>query len=237
MSFCNLALAPHWLRGTLSAVALVAGCFLGTSAKAELLTYTLSGSSINGSLGSTGFTGASWSMTMTADPATVISGTYSVGPGFPYNYIAGSPHVTINTGSSTLTATLVPATVGNTVGLISYGVSTNLTNTYNQFQEISPAAVSPPFFSLGVNSASLNSLDAIGSFGVNQYQNATASFNTDQGTLSVGPPINNITGSFTIAAVPDPAPVPEIDPNSLGSVLALVLGSLGLLERRRLKAA
>ena len=31
--------------------------------------------------------------------------------------------------------------------------------------------------------------------------------------------------------------VPEIDPNSLGSVLALVLGSLGLLERRRLDAA
>ena len=31
--------------------------------------------------------------------------------------------------------------------------------------------------------------------------------------------------------------VPEIDPNSLGSILALVLGSLGLLERRRLKAA
>jgi hypothetical protein len=31
--------------------------------------------------------------------------------------------------------------------------------------------------------------------------------------------------------------VPEIDPNSLGSVLTLVLGSLGMLERRRLKAA
>jgi hypothetical protein len=237
MSLCNLALAPHWLRGTLSAVALVAGCFLGTSAKAELLTYTLSGSSISGTLGSTGFTGASWSMTMTADPATVISGTYSVGPGFPYNYVAGSPHVTINTGSSTLTATLVPATVGNTVGLISYGVSTNLTDIFNQFQEISPAAVSPPNLSLGVKSASLNSLDAIGSFGVNQYQNATASFNTDQGTLSLGPSFSNITGSFTIASAPDPSAVPEIDPNSLGSVLALVLGSLGLLERRRLKAA
>jgi hypothetical protein len=36
---------------------------------------------------------------------------------------------------------------------------------------------------------------------------------------------------------PPPSSVPEIDPNSLGSVLALVLGSLGLLERRRLKAA
>jgi len=34
-----------------------------------------------------------------------------------------------------------------------------------------------------------------------------------------------------------PSSVPEIDPNSLGSVLALVMGSLGLLERRRLKAA
>ena len=34
-----------------------------------------------------------------------------------------------------------------------------------------------------------------------------------------------------------PPAVPEIDQNSLGSVLALVLGSLGLLERRRLKAA
>ena len=31
--------------------------------------------------------------------------------------------------------------------------------------------------------------------------------------------------------------VPEIDPHSIGGVLALVLGSLGLLERRRLRAA
>jgi sulfatase modifying factor 1 len=38
-------------------------------------------------------------------------------------------------------------------------------------------------------------------------------------------------------ASPAASSVPEIDPNSLGSVLALVLGSLGLLERRRLKAA
>ena len=42
---------------------------------------------------------------------------------------------------------------------------------------------------------------------------------------------------FNSTAVPEPSAVPEIDPNSLGSVLALVLGSLGLLERRRLKAA
>ena len=46
------------------------------------------------------------------------------------------------------------------------------------------------------------------------------------------------TFGFRLASpVSGPSAVPEIDPNSLGSVLALVLGSLGLLERRRLKAA
>jgi formylglycine-generating enzyme required for sulfatase activity len=42
---------------------------------------------------------------------------------------------------------------------------------------------------------------------------------------------------FRLASPLGASSVPEIDPNSLGSVLALVLGSLGLLERRRLKAA
>jgi len=60
--------------------------------------------------------------------------------------------------------------------------------------------------------------------------------------------INNlgqIVGTYTdsngtwkgFIGTPAASPVPEIDPNSLGSVLSLVMGSLGLLERRRLKAA
>jgi formylglycine-generating enzyme len=59
--------------------------------------------------------------------------------------------------------------------------------------------------------------------------------NTDYDT-----PLANLysdTIGFRLAGpVAGPA-VPEIDPNSLGSVLALVLGSLGLVERRRLKMA
>lgn len=39
-----------------------------------------------------------------------------------------------------------------------------------------------------------------------------------------------VTLAGTSHAVP---PVPEIDPGSFGSVLALVLGSLALLERRK----
>jgi len=49
------------------------------------------------------------------------------------------------------------------------------------------------------------------------------------------PTSHNPKWGFRLASVP--SAVPEIDPTSLGSVLALVLGSLGLLERRRLKAA
>jgi len=43
--------------------------------------------------------------------------------------------------------------------------------------------------------------------------------------------------SITYTDVAVPSSVPEIDPAGIDSVLALVLGSLGLLERRRLKAA
>ncbi len=50
----------------------------------------------------------------------------------------------------------------------------------------------------------------------------------------------NSEGKFgfrLVFAVNGGSAVPEIDPNNFGSVLALVLGSLGLLERRRLKVA
>ena len=39
--------------------------------------------------------------------------------------------------------------------------------------------------------------------------------------------------AISIDVVPSPSSVPEIDPSSFGSALALTIGSLGLLERRR----
>jgi formylglycine-generating enzyme required for sulfatase activity len=61
-----------------------------------------------------------------------------------------------------------------------------------------------------------------------------SSSNSDSGDPSVG---SNSIGFRLAGPESSPSSVPEIDPSSLGSVLALVLGSLGLLERRRLKAA
>jgi formylglycine-generating enzyme len=55
--------------------------------------------------------------------------------------------------------------------------------------------------------------------------------------LEYSPDFDGKFGFRLAITVGDPSAVPEIDPNSLGSVLALVLGSLGLFERRRLKAA
>jgi len=54
-------------------------------------------------------------------------------------------------------------------------------------------------------------------------------------TFSASTQTDNI--GFRLASEVNSAPVPEIDPAGMGSVLALVTGALGLLERRRLKAA
>jgi hypothetical protein len=52
------------------------------------------------------------------------------------------------------------------------------------------------------------------------------------GSLTLTEVWTSTTMSLTVTGA---TAVPEIDPNSLGSVLALVVGSLGLLERRRLR--
>ena len=69
-------------------------------------------------------------------------------------------------------------------------------------------------------------LGSIGlSTGINAHRQIVGTYADSQG---------HVRGFLASPAV---TPVPEIDPNSVESVLALVLGALGLLERRRLKAA
>jgi hypothetical protein len=54
------------------------------------------------------------------------------------------------------------------------------------------------------------------------------------------PNYSNSPGSYAAFAMSfgttQATPIPEIDPSGVGSVLALVSGALGLLERRRLMA-
>jgi formylglycine-generating enzyme required for sulfatase activity len=85
-----------------------------------------------------------------------------------------------------------------------------------------------------------NDLDgALGSSRVRGGNFATSAiYLSSSGSLSIAPSSDTFGVGIRLASPGSgPSAVPEIDPNSLGSVLALVLGSLGLLERRRLKAA
>jgi hypothetical protein len=77
-----------------------------SAANASNLTYTATGGLITGTLNGTPFTDATWSITGTADPTNVVSGTYYYGA-IPGNFLAMTPMLTIGTGSSTLQATLV----------------------------------------------------------------------------------------------------------------------------------
>jgi len=52
-------------------------------------------------------------------------------------------------------------------------------------------------------------------------------------SLSFGPSLENVYIGFRLASPVSVSGVPEIDPNGLSAVLGLIVGGLGLLERRR----
>jgi hypothetical protein len=202
-----------------------------SAADASTLTYTATGGIITGTLGGTPFTDATWSITGTADPTNVVTGTYL--GFFPFNFLAMTPLLTITTGSSTLQATvLTSGSTGQQVGV--YSVDASLVQSGRGFGG---------FGYLEGDGSTLFS-DSLGLVGLGLYtdlqsplsgsgeQRAQGSFNTNIGLFDVIQPTNQ-DATFTVSGG-SPSSVPEIDPNSLGSVLALVLGSLGLLERRRL---
>ncbi|MCY3017042.1 MAG: SUMF1/EgtB/PvdO family nonheme iron enzyme [Planctomycetota bacterium] len=70
-----------------------------------------------------------------------------------------------------------------------------------------------------------------GTFRDNSFALSSAS------SLSLPTSIESFEIGIRLASEVNSAPVPEIDPAGMGSVLALVTGALGLLERRRQKAS
>ena len=99
-------------------------------------------------------------------------------------------------------------------------------------------------FDMSGNIWEWNDLDGLASSGSSRgvrggYWSSFSAFSLSSSLgLATDPFDENDNYGFRLASpVSSPSAIPEIDPNSIGSVLALVLGSLGLLERRRLKAA
>lgn len=104
-------------------------------------------------------------------------------------------------------------------------------------------------YSIFVNSASGSAIalrrqqglasgnDAIDAYDVTNGFTVLDTFrnNTPNYANSQGPPVSYAAFAISFGTTQS-TPVPEIDPNGVGSVLALVSGALGLLERRRLTA-
>ena len=209
-----------------------------SAADASTLTYTATGGIISGDLGGTSFTDATWSITGTADPTNVVSGTLNLGPSFdlPFHFLAMTPLLTITTGSSSVQATVVTSgSTGQQVGVFSMDASVFQGSGVGLDAFGYLVDGSPDFsFLLGVGGLGLYT-DLQSPFVGSGEQAVGAGLYTDAGTFVVHSDSDQ-GATFTVSDA-SPSAVPEIDPNRLGSVLALVLGSLGLLERRRLKAA
>jgi len=223
---------------TLSLGLAALACMLATpsAADASTLTYTAIGGIITGTLNDTRFTDATWSITGTADPTNVVTGTSFAEGRMPYKFLAMTPLLTITTGSSTLQATIVSTgSTGQQVGIFSLDASgINSGYTFDLFGYLEGDGELGFDSLFGVAGLNLYT-DLRSSFFGSGNQIASSGFNTDVG-LFVRDSYASQGATFTVSGA-SPSAVPEIDPNSIGSVLALVLGSLGLLERRRLKAA
>ena len=207
----------------------IAACILATPmvAKASTLTYTATGGLITGTLNGTPFTGATWSITGTADPTNVVSGSVFNGL-VPYNFLAMTPFLTITSGSSTLTATLVTSGSGNQqVGAFSM-----------DFNAISPGLSADVF-------AYLNGDGSSDGFGMGQartglyttLQSPFSGFGTQNSGITgtyftdIGPMVisgnTDQAATFTVSLVPEPSSAAP----SLGLIAA------GVFFRRRKQVA
>ena len=223
------------LRPKIRLIMAIAACILVTpvAAEASNLTYTATGGLITGTLNGTPFTNATWSITGTADPTNVVAGTTFSGL-VPYNFLAMTPFLTIQSGSSTLQATLVTSgSIGEQVGAISADFNAILAGkAFDGFQQrqsgdgaivgsTSLSALGTGLYTTLQSPFSGSGIDAAG----------LGAIPTDIGPMVISAHTQQ-AATFTVSGA-SPSPVPEIDPVSFGSAFALLIGSLSLVEQRR----
>ncbi len=220
--------------------------FDSTSSSAAPLNYTVNGGSsvISGSVGSLAFTNATWVLTATADPATVQSGTLSVGSGAPSYFLPASVTLQITDSVNGLTSMTLSDLSGATWGIIS--------SDYSAFLGAGTGIAG--FAAINTSTQPWENPEDVGEFsyitGGAPY-NGTPGIYTDLGTpgtwlggvasppgtgeyletslgemnLSEGSAAFN-TGSFTIS------PVPELSTSCL-ALAGLTCGGFSMFRRRK----
>lgn len=211
----------HLFVASIGIVALV-----GSGAKAQMYKYVLDGgtATINGSIGSTSFTNATWSMTSVADFATAVTG-----PGVTVASATSQLHVF--SGSSTYTYDLLaPTGSTNKLVIVEVGPARGVVFaplTDDNLNSSGPATSAYGFFSL-------SSLQTPGTYLVYDTAIDTGSFSgflTTAGTLAISSDSSGdgflTVSSYSPSAVPEPAEWAGL------AMLGSGLGGLVVRARRR----
>jgi hypothetical protein len=222
--------------------------FASTSSSAAPLTYTAdSGTSVmSGTVGSVAFTDATWIVTATADPTTVISGTLLSGvSSIPTYFLPASVTLQITDSVNGTTTMTLLNYLGATWGVTSIdyssligagvgGAGFGAFNTGVEPWQISPQAAEFGLLTgggFGGTAGIYNNLGTPGTWlGGQAFVPVTSEYlDTSLGTMNWSATTNGIsTGSFTIAAVPEPS-------TYIMAIAGLACG--GYLVKRRRKRA
>lgn len=204
----------HLFVASIGIVALV-----GSGAKAQMYQYVLDGgtSTISGSIGSTTFTNATWSVTSVADFATAVTGS-------GVTVASATSQLQVFSGSSTYTYDLLAPT-GSTTILLFQG--------YNSYGVIGfgPIYDGAGAFALGVG-LTLSSLQTPGSYRMAQtiVNAGVPELLTTAGTLTIS---NGSRGSFGGLTVSNYSPSAVPEPAEWAGLAMLGSGLGGLVVRAR----
>ena len=206
-------------------------------ANAGLLTYTVTGGKISGSLNGTSFNNADWSITATADSSSaryLVAGSPSGGTDLtlvPMWYQSVTPTISIQDGSSVLSANLTGT-----------GQWTLESRDYSIYGTPNDATIGFFYSTDGVqygNGAYISGLIGFNNLQTAGTVNGTTGLNgffAQSYTTSVGDLVISTdtaaAGTYTAAS----SAVPEIDPATGSSALSLVAGVLAMIEQRRRRA-
>jgi len=168
---------------------------------------------------------------------TVDSGALLGGTGFITGTTTVQSGGTLTGGAANAIGTLTLSALDLAPSSIFHFDANTTTGSYDLLNVDSLSLNGPTLFFNDLNSAALSTGTIIPLINFNTFTPGFFAGLPEGATFFAGSNWFQISYGLTVAGEVTLASVPEIDPNSLGSVAALVLGVLGLLERRRLKAA